>query len=562
MLRSLSLLALTSPLAFGQVSDWLLGGEGFPSTVTSWQSGSLSGSTLSNGLLSATFVTSPFFGLWDLVSYLDQPSGESLLRGLGAEATLTCSNCSARPAVPPPFQLVGTDVAATGGDCPFVAEGNTTSLAACEASCWAAPTCTTVNWAYTGAPDCVLRACSSPLSPSLTPYPGFQVYSARLPSALAPLGGIVAGPALGRSVASGPYLNRTGLTLPGALQGDPASPFAFTGLAQAPMVAPFQWTPGSRGSSPAIPWPPPGTRLVASFQGLPGTVWEGVSVAVSYALYSGMPLLGKWVEVSCSAPACSVTLDAVEVASLALNPGFSPVATSAYPENAEDVPSGLPLFPGTGRLTAISSLQYGVHVRHSNDVLSMGGDAGSSQPRLSAGDDSGLGAALGPATPFHSVRLYLLLHDTGYEQGGTVPLYPSSETYWGCTLGPCAPGSGSAFEGAFSERRGLALRRFLLAVAPQVAEAPLQYHLAVSDSSSVRDACTQMSAVGWEMLVLSYGSGFNVESSDPAYLQRMAGDVAFCKALGVEVGGYDVSAGSAPAPCSLCSLCSPCLGVA
>ena len=175
-------------------------------------------------------------------------------------------------------------------------------------------------------------------------------------------------------------------------------------------------------------------------------------------------------------------------------------------------------------------------------MVTGGGDAGSTQPRLSIGDDAGLGYPLqSGCAPWGSVRAYLLLHDEGYEQGATVPLYPSSETYWGCTLGPCAvPGSGTPFEGSFSERRGLALRRFLLAVAPQVAENPLQYHLAVSDSASVRAACTQMKAVGWEMLVLSYGSGYDTESMDPAYIARVASDVAFCAQLGVEVGGYDL----------------------
>lgn len=138
------------------------------------------------------------------------------------------------------------------------------------------------------------------------------------------------------------------------------------------------------------------------------------------------------------------------------------------------------------------------------------------------------------------MRLYLLLHDDGPEQGVAMPLYPSSETYWGCTLGPCSPGVGTPFEGAFSERRGLALRRFLLTVAPHVAENPLQYHLVASDSASVRAACDQMAAVGWEMLVQSYGSGFNLESSDAAYIARVKSDVTYCRARGVEVGGYDL----------------------
>jgi hypothetical protein len=381
------------------------------------------------------------------------------------------------------------------------------------------------------------------------------VYSTLRASGAARLGGAVASPSLGRSISTGPYLNRTGLDAPGALTADPTSPFAFLGLAQAPVTAPFAWTPGARGSDASLPWPPPGLHLVASFAGAAGSPWQGVQAAIHYTLFQGMPLVGKWVEVACAAPPCNVTLDSVEVLDLALNPGFSPVASAPYPGASEDIPGGgIPLFAGTGRLSAITSLQYGVHARHSNDVVTQGGDAGSTQPRLNVGDDAGLawevggnsssggggGGAAGAAV-WTSVQAYLLLHDSGPEQGVAVPLYPSSETYWGCTLGPCAvPGSGTPFEGTFTERRGLALRRFLLAVAPQVAENPLQYHLALSDSASVRAACDQMNSVGWEMLILSYGSGFDWESSDPAYAARVKADVAYCAALGVAVGGYDL----------------------
>jgi hypothetical protein len=545
----LSALVLAAALCISpslSLADWLLDATPPAVTLTPWSLGGLSGQRLSNGLLALDFLTSVpgTLALWDFKTLLDQPSGESLLRAFSPEAALTCVGCAggARPLQPPPFVLLATDAAATEGDCPFVAQGNASSLASCQASCWAAPTCTTVNWAYSANPDCVLRACASPLSPALSPYAGFRVYSALLPSTSASLGGVVAAPALGRSLATGPYLNRTGLDAPGALQSDPASPFAFLGLAQAPMDKPFEWAPGTRGADPAIPWPHPGLHAVATFQGMAATAWENVTAAVHYQLLQGLPFVGRWVEVGCSEGLqCGIVLDAVECVILALNPGFSPIASAPYPGQSEDFAGGMPLFPGTGRLTAVTSLQYGAHARHSNDVLSMGGDAGSTQPRLSIGDDEGLNFPLGTSGPWTSVKAYLLLHDEGWEQGGTVPLYPSSETYWGCTLGPCAvPGSGTPFEGSFSERRGLALRRFLLAVAPQVAEAPLQYHLVASDSASVRAACDQMSSVGWEMLVESYGSGYDVESSDPAYLARVAGDVAYCKARGVEVGGYDL----------------------
>ena len=91
-----------------------------------------------------------------------------------------------------------------------------------------------------------------------------------------------------------------------------------------------------------------------------------------------------------------------------------------------------------------------------------------------------------------------------------------------------------------TERRGLTLRRFISLIAPQGLENPLQNHLTASDSASIRASCSAMASVGFEMLVLSFGSGFDVENADPAYRARIAADIAFCRALGIEVGGYDL----------------------
>ena len=60
--------------------------------------------------------------------------------------------------------------AAVSSDCPFTDHGDGTSLAACEASCLAAPAtrCNAINYSP-GTPDCVLRTCADPLHPVLSP---------------------------------------------------------------------------------------------------------------------------------------------------------------------------------------------------------------------------------------------------------------------------------------------------------------------------------------------------------------------------------------------------------
>jgi hypothetical protein len=540
-----ALLVLAAPASAG--GDWLLDASPAASALTPWASGALSGVTLSNGLVSRSFVTSasgaPAWGTWDLTSHLDGAPA-SLLRAFAPEALLSCAGgCARRAPAPPPgaFALVAAGAVATGGDCAMVGHGDGTSLAACEASCWAAA-CNAVNFKTAGAPpDCVLRLCADPAAPALSPEADYDVYAtlAPVPAAAAAVGGLAAAPALGRSVAAGAYLNRTGLDAPGALVPDPAAAaLPFVNFSSGPLLAPFAWTPGARGSDASLAWPPRGLRVEANF-GAPGAAW---AVRIVYEIFDGVPLLSKRVEVTGAAAAAPPALDAVRAEELALNYGFGPLASMAYAGAASDVPGGSPVFSGTGRLTPISDFQYGTTVAWTNDCLTRGCDAGSTQPRLTAADDAGINVTLAPGTVWTSMRLYLLLHDDGPEQGVAMPLYPSSETYWGCTLGPCSPGSGTPFEGAFSERRGLALRRFLLTVAPHVAENPLQYHLVASDSASVRAACDQMAAVGWEMLVQSYGSGFNLESTDAAYIARVKSDVTYCRARGVEVGGYDLIA--------------------
>ena len=51
-----------------------------------------------------------------------------------------------------------------------------------------------------------------------------------------------------------------------------------------------------------------------------------------------------------------------------------------------------------------------------------------------------------------------------------------------------------------------------------------------------------MADVGFEMLIYSFGSGFNMESTDPAYISSIREVVSYARNLGIEVGGYDLIA--------------------
>ena len=50
----------------------------------------------------------------------------------------------------------------------------------------------------------------------------------------------------------------------------------------------------------------------------------------------------------------------------------------------------------------------------------------------------------------------------------------------------------------------------------------------------------QLSEVGFEMILYSFGSDFDMESTDQKYLDSLKADIAYANSKGIEVGGYDL----------------------
>ncbi len=92
------------------------------------------------------------------------------------------------------------------------------------------------------------------------------------------------------------------------------------------------------------------------------------------------------------------------------------------------------------------------------------------------------------------------------------------------------------------ERRTLAQRRMYRAIAPWTAENPLMFHKVNSDPKSIRDAIEQAHEVGFEMIIISFGSGLNLENTDPKYLETYKELADEAKANGIALGGYSLLA--------------------
>lgn len=98
------------------------------------------------------------------------------------------------------------------------------------------------------------------------------------------------------------------------------------------------------------------------------------------------------------------------------------------------------------------------------------------------------------------------------------------------------------FDSYDRERKGLAMRKMYKTIAPWTTENPLMMHARFADWERVKSAIDQASEVGFEMVILTFGSGFNIEDDSEEYLAEMKRYSVYAKSKGVEIGGYSLLA--------------------
>ncbi|PHN06565.1 hypothetical protein [Flavilitoribacter nigricans] len=92
------------------------------------------------------------------------------------------------------------------------------------------------------------------------------------------------------------------------------------------------------------------------------------------------------------------------------------------------------------------------------------------------------------------------------------------------------------------ERQGLSLRKMYRTLAPWTTENPLMMHARFADWEQVKRAIDQSAEVGFEMVILTFGSGFNIEDDSEEYIAKMKQYAEYAKSKGVEIGGYSLLA--------------------
>ena len=281
------------------------------------------------------------------------------------------------------------------------------------------------------------------------------------------------------------------------------SAFRFASFQVGKTAQRFPWKKRREWMPQDAAWPPPGASLTLSFVPPPkAAAVAQVRIDVHYEMYDGLPLLSKW-----------ITVHNAGAKPLRLNKFVSEILAVVESESiVNDSPSWrLPnLFVETDyTFGGMSGPNHSAGVQWVDDPLyATQVNYNHKTPcLLECRPPLGPDQIIPPGGAFESFRAFELLQD-------------SSER----------------------ERQTLALRRMYRAVAPWVTENPVLMHVRGSDAASVRLAVDQCADVGFEMMILTFGSGFNFESRDAKYQARIKELADYARSKGVALGGYSLLA--------------------
>lgn len=246
-------------------------------------------------------------------------------------------------------------------------------------------------------------------------------------------------------------------------------------------------------------WPPKGKEIIFYFESNQKKL-EGIRVLVHYEIYDNIPLMSKWISV----------------------------------EN------------NSGKEIMINSFK--------NEILSVveeesvvGGDGRLATPHINVQSDY----SFGDMTSKYADHTTYWLPDS---------LYTSQVNYNLQT--PCLleskPPIGPAFRlqprekfEAFhtyemmydsydKERCGLEERKMYRVLAPWETENPIFLHLTSTDPAIVKAAVDQCAVTGFEMIILSFGSGLNMEDTSEINIEKIKSLVDYAHSKGIEMGGYSL----------------------
>jgi len=312
------------------------------------------------------------------------------------------------------------------------------------------------------------------------------------------------------------------------MKADPAA-FRLAGYSVSRVKARFPWKKRAEWMPRDMPWPPPGIELSFSYRlndtairlvdeklkagrvlsgnTSPDTEGKGylknILIEVHYELYDGMPVFSKWIKV--------INNSEKEII---INSFKSEILALTEPESAVDSKTRWLLpnitvetdynFGGmTNESITRSSIAWNIDTLYTTQVCYQ-----RNMPcLLEAYPKYGPAQHVKPGGSFESFRVWELIHDS-----------------WD------------------RERKGLEYRRMMRALAPWSTENPVLMHVRSADPAAVRKAVDQCAEVGFELIIMTFGSGFNIEDESPQYVAQVKDLTDYAHSKGIALGGYSLLA--------------------
>ena len=290
-----------------------------------------------------------------------------------------------------------------------------------------------------------------------------------------------------------------------SLEAD-ADAFRFVDFETGRIEARFPWKIRPEWLSREVAWPPPGVRVTFIFEppkGLAGGAVRGLRVRVHYALYDGLPLMAKWLTLE-NGSGQTLRLDSFVSEMLACVEGGSQVEDlGREPLPRLHVETDFSSLASSGSVSQrdvvhwLPDPTYRTQVNYRLQTLCL----------LECRPPLGPAIDLPTGESFDSFRTWILAHDDGD-----------------------------------SLRHALSLSRMYRTIAPWVLENPLIHHVRSARSDAVRAAIDQCAEVGFELVIMTFGSGFQIENESEEYLEQIRGLADYAHERGVALGGYSLLA--------------------
>ncbi len=285
----------------------------------------------------------------------------------------------------------------------------------------------------------------------------------------------------------------------------------------------FGWKKRREWMPQDLPWPPPGLELIFEYKATDPVIdhlmdqtsssfnsrneyayLKDITIRIHYVMYDGIPLLSKW-----------MTVENDSDKQIVVNRFTSEILAATEPESSVGVKKDWMLpnitvetdYEFGGGMNTTASLGKSVFWEEDPLYKTQVNYQRKAPVLLKCRPQYGPARAVAAGETFESFRTWELMHDSRER-----------------------------------ERKGLAQRKMYRTIAPWVTENPIMMHVRRADEESVKLAIDQCAEVGFDMVIMTFGSGFNIEDTSQENLDRMKSLADYAHSKGVTLGGYSLLA--------------------